>query len=173
MKLNVLNQSLGIRCKKDSQASNTIAIGLSQFDGLFTNQSVYLRELLPGGGYAYYDIKAAPYQFTITADIATDENRFALVFVNPTPKMTISEQSITAILSPNPYTDGFRLSMNNAFEGFVNVQVFDLLGKLLEEGQYSSEELHNHNFGNGLCTGVYQVVITQGTCKQTIKVIKE
>ena len=117
---------LGIRCKKDSQASNTIQIGLLQFDGLFTTaQTVYLRELLSGGGYAYYDIKTTPHQFTITADIATDETRFALVFENPTTKTISAQQAFTASLSPNPYTDGFKITVADSLQGSIKVQVFD------------------------------------------------
>ena len=164
---------LGIRCKKDSQASNTIQIGLLQFDGLFTTaQTVYLRELLSGGGYAYYDIKTTPHQFTITADIATDETRFALVFESPTTKTIAAQQAFTARLSPNPYTDGFKITVADSLQGIVKVQLYNMLGKLMEETTINASQLGNQSFGKGLSTGVYQAVIIQGGYKQTIKAIK-
>jgi hypothetical protein len=74
---------LGYNCKLYGSVSNTIQLGISEEDGLFDNQEVYLR-INTSGVYSYHNLKAAPYTFTITASMPTDDTTtFAIVFKTP------------------------------------------------------------------------------------------
>ncbi len=64
-------------------SSNTIEIAASEFDGLSATTDFYLRITQPDLTYVYHDMKTTPYQFSITADIISNTDRFAIVFVVP------------------------------------------------------------------------------------------
>ena len=55
----------------------------------------------------------------------------------------------------------------------ITIQIYDLLGKLVEDGQYPFENFREQQFGTKLSTGVYQAVITQGSQKSVQKIIKK
>jgi hypothetical protein len=55
----------------------------------------------------------------------------------------------------------------------LKITIFDVLGKQLSSETMNIDDLENTTFGNGLVTGVYQAVITQGDYTETIKIIKK
>lgn len=164
---------LGFTCKIAGTAPNTIEIGISEYDGLFDNVPIYLRETLTDGSYAYYDIKTSPHQFSIST-IVLDDTRFAIVFSAPPPKTANQMTKQYALAGiPNPFNKNFSLDLKTSFQGEVQVNIYDVLGKLIEYGTYTTDDLKNHNFGTQLSSGFYQVVVSQGSQKETVKMIKK
>ncbi len=167
---------LGFTAKLFSAGPDTIEIGVSEFDGLFNTANFYLRIAQPGGGYVYHDIKASPYQFSITGNVIDDISRFAIVFDVPPGatmvKNIIQDSKFMVIMSPNPFDKGFTLQLQSPVKDIVTVTVFDVLGKRISSEDFNPEELQNHVFGTGLSSGVYQAVITQKEFTQTTKIIK-
>lgn len=77
-----------------------------------------------------------------------------------------------AVAYPNPFTEDFKLSLNSLNDATIQVQVYDMVGKLLENRTISSSDIQNFQLGKNLSTGVYNVIVSQGSEVQTVRVIK-
>jgi hypothetical protein len=80
--------------------------------------------------------------------------------------------ALKAVASPNPYVSNFNVSLENKTEQPITVQVYDMIGNVVESRQVNAEELESQQFGNGYRQGVYNVIIKQGEVVKTLKVIK-
>lgn len=74
--------------------------------------------------------------------------------------------------SPNPYNDEFTLELKTQRNSPIQVRVYDMLGKLIENQLVNIEELHEYGFGKKYASGVYNVIVTQDEKIDTIRVIK-
>lgn len=166
---------LGFSCKYlGSSGSNSIQIAPSEFDGLFETTDFWLRENIGGGNFAYHDIRTTPFEFTITADVVDDTNRFAVVFSNPLPRQAQPKKdTFKVIASPNTFEKSITFEVVSDHNSNITIQIYDLLGKLVEEGEYSFKNFTEQQFGTKLSTGMYQAVITQGSQKSVQKIIKK
>ncbi len=106
-------------------------IAISNIDGLFNSQNIYLEDLSLG---IIHDLKVSPYSFTSTS--GTFDNRFVLRYTN-------------SLLN----TDNFNLESEvkifatdnslkiEAPKEIKNVVVYDILGKILFNGNYSDTSI--------------------------------
>jgi len=105
-----------------STLTGTFQIRLSNFDGLFQNQNVYLYDTTT---QTYHDLKAGAFSFTIT-QAGTNNNRFELRF-------TDGNALDTGTFTPDNTVMAFikegMLHISSARESIANVAMFDLLGK--------------------------------------------
>ncbi|RZJ66009.1 MAG: carbohydrate-binding protein [Flavobacterium sp.] len=76
-----------------------------------------------------------------------------------------------AIAYPNPYTESFALDMD-VEAGTVNVKIYDMLGKIVEEGEFAAAEIETRQFGKEFGSGVYTVIVTNDSSVKTLRVIK-
>ena len=76
------------------------------------------------------------------------------------------------IAFPNPFAEGFALDVNTTAENTVNVRVYDMLGKLIENKNVEVSEMENLVIGANYTSGVYNVIVSQGENTQTVRVIK-
>jgi hypothetical protein len=159
---------LGFSCQNMGGVNNTIEIRASEFDGLFLTTDFWLRINQGGGVYSYHDIKTTPYTFEIGVggDVLEDTTTFAIVFSNPLPRNAqTKKEAFKVVASPNTFENSVTFEVITAEQSPINVQIFDLLGKLVEQGDFSVEGIKDHLFGTQLSTGVYQAIITQGNQK--------
>lgn len=166
---------IGFTCKRSGSGPNTIQFAASEFDGLFNNTNFWLRETQQDGSFNYYDIKTTPYNFELpinTPDIIDNTTRFALVFKNTTPRLKEEQNLFNATLSPNPFVHGFAIQLTNPSQEPVTIEIYDMLGKLVEKAICSHNEIESTLFGINLASGIYQAVVTQGGNKQTLRGIK-
>lgn len=166
---------LGFSCQ-NMGGVNTIEIIASEFDGLFLTTDFWLRINQGGGVYSYHDIKTTPYTFQIPigGDVVDDTTTFAIVFSNPLPRQAQpKKEAFKVTASPNTFENSITFEVITAEQSTINVQIFDLLGKLVEQGDFSVESIKDHLFGTQLSTGVYQAVITQESQKSVQKIIKQ
>jgi hypothetical protein len=70
------------------------------------------------------------------------------------------------VAHPNPSTEGFTISSNVKSFG---VQVYDMLGRSIEQRQMTSES----KIGSNYAKGVYNVIVNQGANVKTLRVIKQ
>ena len=80
--------------------------------------------------------------------------------------------AMKAVAYPNPFVDGFNVNLEATGEAPVQVQVYDLVGKLLESREIAPAELQSQRLGSNFTSGVYNVIITQGDSIESIRVIK-
>ena len=73
---------------------------------------------------------------------------------------------------PNPFTENFNIELTSSSVDKVGVTIYDMTGKLIEQREVSSEEVSTLQVGERFPTGVYNVILTQGTEVKTLRVIK-
>ncbi|NMH28200.1 T9SS type A sorting domain-containing protein, partial [Flavobacterium silvaticum] len=73
---------------------------------------------------------------------------------------------------PNPYAESFSLDLDSTSEEAVQVRVYDMIGKLLEERSFGASRIELAQFGEKYPSGVYNIVLTQGSNVKTLRVIK-
>jgi hypothetical protein len=76
------------------------------------------------------------------------------------------------IAYPNPYTETFNLSLTTSSEAAVGVSIYDMTGKLIDKREVAPNEVPNLQIGDRYATGVYNVIVTQGSEVKTLRVIK-
>jgi hypothetical protein len=73
---------------------------------------------------------------------------------------------------PNPYTENFNLSLTTSSDATVSVSIYDMTGKLIDKREVAPTEVSGLQVGNRYPSGVYNVVVTQGSDVKTLRVIK-
>jgi hypothetical protein len=109
-------------------------IKLSNFDGIFDTQKVYLEDLLLG---VIHDLKDSNYSFVSAS--GTFDNRFVLRFTSSaltTSSAVFNENSVIV------YQQNGGIYINTGLESMNEVQVFDVRGSLLySKNNISSSDL--------------------------------
>lgn len=73
---------------------------------------------------------------------------------------------------PNPYTNEFQLNVTTSSDSVIEVKVYDMIGKLIEQTQVEPKDIETLQIGNKYPSGVYNVIISQGDENKTLRVIK-
>ena len=73
---------------------------------------------------------------------------------------------------PNPYTADFSLDVITSSKENVQLQVYDMLGKLIESREVKFSELDMTKVGAQYPSGVYNVIVSQEGVVRTLRVIK-
>jgi hypothetical protein len=104
-----------------------------------------------------------------TAKVLTLTNTGAVC--TPAPGRIAADASVaekfSAVAYPNPATEGFKVKSSNGKS--FGVQVYDMLGRSIEQRQLQSED----QIGSNYAKGIYNVIVSQGTEVKTLRVIKE
>jgi hypothetical protein len=85
---------------------------------------------------------------------------------------SFSESLSKIIAYPNPYAKAFRLDLLTNNTSNINITVYDMLGRLIEQREIDSVELVKAQFGEGYPSGIYNVMVTQENEMKTVRVIK-
>lgn len=89
------------------------------------------------------------------------------------PKMSaIATTELTANAYPNPYTDAFHLNVTATAEKAIQIEVYNMLGKLVESKTIAASEIENVTLGSNYPAGIYNVTVSQGDNTQTVRIIK-
>lgn len=103
--------------------ADSYSINLSDFDGLFTTQNIYLEDRLIN---VIHDLKVGPYAFS--SAVGVFEDRFVLRFTNTTLGTTtpiFNENSVVV------YKNEQGLFINSGSENMKNVYIYDIRGSVL------------------------------------------
>ena len=142
-----------------------------------------IQEHVPGTSLDTYTVQVAYLQlngqytsYGASCDITLESiPDFAPSDDNPAISMT-KEQSLddfSVAVSSNPFNESFSLSLvNSNHEEAVSITVYDMTGKLVEVVQVGMDELHNVRLGSTYQTGMYMVILQQGTNQVVLKQIK-
>ena len=88
-------------------------------------------------------------------------------FKSCTPIARISPDAFKVVAYPNPSTEGFTIKSNNGKS--FGVQVYDMLGRSIEQRQLKSDS----QIGSNYAKGIYNVIVTQDAQVKTLRVIKQ
>lgn len=108
---------------KSTEAGN-FEINLSDFDGLFQNQDVYLEDTLLN---IIHNLKESPYTFI--TEVGIFDTRFALRFTNSGLAISQPVLNSNSIIIYKNSSD--QIVLNSSVKKMENIQIFDILGRLL------------------------------------------
>ncbi|MBL7887863.1 MAG: T9SS type A sorting domain-containing protein, partial [Flavobacterium sp.] len=83
-----------------------------------------------------------------------------------------SSVEFNAVAYPNPYAENFMLDVKTATEEVIEVRVYDMLGKQIEDRKVDVNSIANLEIGSRYPSGVYNVIVSQGDSVKTLRVIK-
>jgi hypothetical protein len=82
------------------------------------------------------------------------------------------ESVFNALAYPNPFSSAFQLELNTSSKAAVDLKVYDVLGRLIENRQWNAAEASEQEMGNNYPSGVYNIILNQGENVKTLRVIK-
>jgi hypothetical protein len=90
----------------------------------------------------------------------------------PITAITSTETNFDATAYPNPFAANFKLNVTTTSAEALQVKVYDMLGKLIENSVIDPIEVRGFEVGNNYPSGVYNVIVSQGDNIKTLRVIK-
>jgi hypothetical protein len=88
-------------------------------------------------------------------------------------RIAITEtKDFNAVAYPNPFAEVFNLDVTSSIDSSINIKVYDMTGRLLENRNIDTAEMKSFNTGENYPSGVYNVIVTQGENVKTLRVIK-
>lgn len=86
---------------------------------------------------------------------------------------TDNQSSLSIIAYPNPYSNSFYLDSTSNSASDLNVKIYDITGRLLENKKIESSKINSTSFGENFPTGIYNVIINQDNNFKSIQLIKK
>jgi len=77
-----------------------------------------------------------------------------------------------ALAYPNPFAENFKLDVKTNSEQEIQVRVYDMIGKLVEDKMINASDIQNFELGNHYPSGVYNVIVSQESNTKTLRVIR-
>ncbi len=133
-----------------STTAGNFEISLDRFDGLFSNQNIYLEDKLLN---VVHDLKLSSYTFTTVP--GTFNERFVLRY---TPQETLGVD--TPVIDPNSiivFKNGNRIEIKSTDLNLQEVTVYDLLGRTI----YSNNKINTTQFSTSPLNVQNQVIIVK------------
>jgi 4-hydroxy-3-methylbut-2-enyl diphosphate reductase IspH len=112
----------------------------------------------------------APYGSACTVNAPSMLTRLAQDTEEATQDMATS---VNVVAYPNPYSDVFTLEMTGGSIEEVNVMVFDITGKQLDNLTIAHDNLQSVKIGDRYSAGIYNIIVTQGTYQKMLKIVKK
>ena len=132
-----------------ANVSDTFTISLENFDGLFTNQDIYLKDNLTN---VIHDLKAGNYQFTSQAGVFN--NRFEIVYRNTT--LDTQEFENTSTISVFANQNGIHVIASSFIKEII---IYDVLGKVV----LHSKNINSRTYANASVQRQNQALIVKVT----------
>jgi hypothetical protein len=73
---------------------------------------------------------------------------------------------------PNPFANNFMLDVKTTSQSPVNLKVYDMLGRLIEQRDVKLSDMETATIGSQYPCGVYNLILSQGETVEAIRVIK-
>ena len=86
---------------------------------------------------------------------------------------TIVKTLFDVLAYPNPSSTNFNLDITTSSAKNVEVKVYDMIGKLINKMEVSPSKVAGLQIGDRYPSGVYNVIVSQGTEVKTLRVIKQ
>jgi hypothetical protein len=79
---------------------------------------------------------------------------------------------VAVLAYPSPFTTNFKLNFISSNSATIAVAVYDMAGRQIENRLVSNSEINNLELGDRYPSGVYNVIVTQGTVIKILRVLK-
>lgn len=87
--------------------------------------------------------------------------------------MTNSAQNRIVTAVPNPFQEAFQLQLNTDATEIVEVTVYDMLGKQIENISAEADALRHLSIGQSYPSGFYNLKVSQGEKTQSVRMVKQ
>jgi hypothetical protein len=77
-----------------------------------------------------------------------------------------------AVAYPNPFANNFMLNIKTDSQSSVNLKVYDMVGRLIEQRDVRVSDMQTTTIGNQYPSGVYNVIVSQDDAVETVRVVK-
>lgn len=74
---------------------------------------------------------------------------------------------------PNPFENDFVIDVASANQELLQIKVYDMLGKLVEQKVISPSKIATHKMGQKYASGIYNVIVSQDDIIKSFKILKE
>ena len=123
-------------------------------------------ELEADSGYPFYQWETGENSQSIIVNTPGNYNVTIGNSLNCTKQKTFTVIPSEIATIENIVINGFDVNSN------INVKIYDLLGRLVEQHDKIANELIQNPIGSNLTSGVFNVIVTQNDTVKTLKVIK-
>ena len=111
--------------------------------------------------------------FSNTCGVVVNGAAVAVWYKDCTPaRATNIVAEFNVVAYPNPYSDSFHLNLTTASKDNVGISIYDMTGKLLDKREVGVNEASEISIGDRYASGVYNVIVTQGSEVKTLRVVK-
>lgn len=119
-------------------------------------------------------VASPPTDYVITATNAGGSSS-TTISIAVTAALGVAQDTYSKALVayPNPFTDSFTIDVATNSSDAITVAIYDMSGKKLETHKGTPTEISALHYGNNYTSGVYNVVVTQGTEVKTLRMIKK
>lgn len=117
------NQNDEIAIGYKSTVAGTFEFKLSNFDGLFLNQDIYIEDTVQN---VYYNLKNGNYSFV--TEVGTFDSRFKIHFTNPTALNTNTLNERTFMV----YQANNQMVVNSGTINMKQLALYDIQGRLIQ-----------------------------------------
>jgi hypothetical protein len=103
------------------------------------------------------------------------DSPFSTPCIIATPNAPLSRviaQPFGAVAYPNPFANNFMIDVTTSTKEAINIKVYDMVGRLIEQRDTTANDIENLAIGDRYPSGVYNVIVTQGTEMKTLRVVK-
>jgi hypothetical protein len=80
--------------------------------------------------------------------------------------------NFAAVAYPNPFASTFAIQVQTSSQEVVQLKVYDMIGRLVEQRESKADSMETVQLGDRYPSGVYNVVVTQGSVTETLRVVK-
>jgi hypothetical protein len=89
-----------------------------------------------------------------------------------TAKIEDAPVEFKATAYPNPFAENFKLEVTTSSEEALQIKVYDMLGKLVDNRILQTTEVEGFEIGANYPSGVYNVIVSQGEIVKPLRLIK-
>lgn len=86
--------------------------------------------------------------------------------------LNVANTEFKVMAYPNPYSEEFKLDVITSADSAIQIRVYDMLGKQVENRNVEVVDVENFQIGANYPSGVYNVIVSQGENVKTLRVIK-
>jgi hypothetical protein len=150
-----------------STIAGNFAITIDEADGLFTNQNIYLEDLMTN---TYHNLKNNPYNFTTA--VGTFNDRFVIHYVSNNTNKQVTNGSSDSTVSENQVivsAENNQINIHSFEEIIDSVFVYDLNGKQI----YEKGQINKNEFSTPTLILNNQVLVVKVTLQNAKTVVKK
>jgi hypothetical protein len=120
-------------------------------------------------------LQGQTYSVSVSVEVGTVYGPFGkicTITIPPAAKTTATISEFKVIAYPNPFSDSFMLDVNSLSNEKIQLKVYDMLGKLIDDRTIDFSDVTQINLGTSYPSGIYNFIVSQDLETKTLRIIK-